>query len=260
MNKINWHKYVDHIFCLEYLPDNRFNTISKTLFDIGINIYDTMFFSFLFDYNHCLFNDQINNIINNSFNKYNNVKSNRTLRLNNNQHGYSFYVGLMEYKALKISQYFNYERIIIFEDDIIFLKDIDYIINALDFLNTEEFDICLCQTTFEQSFHGIKSYLVQYAKCIDLDNNMFLRTNNILGVYGGSFIILTKRGINKLINYYESNDIIICLDMLDAIREDIKLDTLFALKPLCLQQHMLKWNDKTLKDKNVNINNINEYI
>ena len=36
MNNIDWKKYVDHIFCMNYLPDNRLEKISKTLTDIGI--------------------------------------------------------------------------------------------------------------------------------------------------------------------------------------------------------------------------------
>ena len=47
-NKIEWNKYVDHIFCLQYLQNNRLKEISKTLINIGIDIYDSRYFSFVY--------------------------------------------------------------------------------------------------------------------------------------------------------------------------------------------------------------------
>ena len=40
-NKIEWNKYVDHIFCLQYLSNNRLNEISNTLKSINVNIITT---------------------------------------------------------------------------------------------------------------------------------------------------------------------------------------------------------------------------
>ena len=34
MNKINWYNYVDHIFCINYLPNNRYDSFSKKLSEI----------------------------------------------------------------------------------------------------------------------------------------------------------------------------------------------------------------------------------
>lgn len=258
-NKIEWNKYVDHIFCLQYLQNNRLKEISKTLINIGIDIYDSRYFSFVYDFEHCIFKDQYQKMKEESFNFFNKNVYFKGSYLNIDKHNYIFYLGLNTYRALKIAQYFNYERIIIFEDDIIFLKDINYIIKAMDFIKTQDFDICMCQTTFMDAYHGIKSYLADDG-CEDLGNDMFLRIRDPLGLYGGGFIILTKKGINEIINYYEQNNLMVCLDALDTLRDKIKnLDTIFALKPLCIQQNMIEWPKQQLNNENININ-INEYI
>lgn len=257
---INWEDYVDHIFCISYLPNNRLNYISNELTKLGININNPKFFSFVYDYEHVILNDGYRILEGLSFRSFNkNVVwpfGGTCLYLD--KHDYIFYLGLMTYRILKIAQYFKYKRIIIFEDDLVFLNDLEYIKNALDFIKSEQFDLCMCQTTFVQSFGGDKNKLNNVKYTNSFDNDMFLRTNKTIGVYGGGFDILTDKGINKIIKFFEENDIITCLDSLDTHRPLIQLDTIFALKPLCIQQHMLKWNEEELNENNVNIN-IEEY-
>ena len=45
MNKIDFSKYVDHIFCVHYLPNNRLENISKQFDYIGIDIHNNNLFS-----------------------------------------------------------------------------------------------------------------------------------------------------------------------------------------------------------------------
>ena len=258
MNKIDWKQYVDYIFCLHYLPNNRLNEITKTLTNIGINVNDSKFFSFAYDYEHCIFKNQ--------YEEMNNMSSD-FIRLNsswgdivfddNNNLGHGFYIGLITYRILKIAQYFNYDRIIIFEDDIKFIKDTDYIVKAMNFIKEQNFDMCMCQTWFIDAYHGIKSYLIN-AGCKDFGNDMFLKVDKPMGIYGGGFIILTNKGINKIINYFESNNLTAALDDFDGLRDKMNLSTLFALKPLCVQGMMFNWSDEEIYEYNANMN-INEY-
>lgn len=258
MEVIDWTNYVDHIFCITYLPNGKLNKISNTLSNIGININDSKFFSFLYDYEHCIFKDQYQIMKSMSFDTFNKKRYFENSFLDNDKQDYVFYVGMNTYRILKISQYFNYDRIIIFEDDIIFLKDINYIINALDFVNKQnDFDLCLCQTTYVDAYHGIKKYLQVCAN--DLGNDFFMKTSEPIGVYGGSFVILSKEGIDKIINYYEHYNMAVCIDSLDSLRDKIELRTLFALKPLCIQECMLNWTNEQIEYNNKNMI-IAEYI
>lgn len=71
---------------------------------------------------------------------------------------------------------------------------------------------------------------------------------------GGGFIILTNNGINKIIKYCEHNNVIFNLDIYDSIRDLAKLDTIFALKPLCIQQNMIEeWPNERCMNENINM-------
>jgi GR25 family glycosyltransferase involved in LPS biosynthesis len=191
-----------------------------------------------------------------SFKFFNENKYYEGSHLDINQHNYIFYLGFNTYRALKIAQYFNYDRIIIFEDDIKFLKDINYIIDAMNFVKTQDFDICMYQTTFMEEYHGIKSYLLDYVE--DLGNDMLIKFNRPIGTYGGGFIILTRKGINKIVNYFEDNNLIVALDVLDTLIDKMKLEVLYALKPLCVQNIHFDVSKEELYERNANIN-IEEY-
>ena len=255
---IDWKQYTDYIFCLHYLNNDRLNEITKTLTDINIDVNDSSFFSFIYDIDHCIFKDQMQSMKEEAFNLFNEKAKYYKLPINNPKFDYVFYIALNIYKTLKIAQYFKYDRIIIFEDDIKFLKDTNYIINAMNFVKEQDFDICICQTTFVCAFHGIKSYLLEN-DCEDLGNDMFLRTKEPLGLFGAGFTIFTNKGINKLLNYIESTNLLVAIDTYDGIRDIVDLDTLFALKPLCIQKCIItEWDDERRKEENINMN-IEEY-
>lgn len=253
-NIIDWKKYANHIFCMTYLPSNRLESIKKVFSNIGIDMNDTSFFSFIYDYEHCIFSEQHNEMKNMTFDFFNNHTMWEGNRLNYDQQAYIYYVALTTYRTLKIAQYFNYDRIIIFEDDIRFLKDIDYIIKNLELINTLDFDMCMLQTTFCDCWHGIKNDIINNVTYVKEVSENILRTADPLGVYGGGFIILTNHGINKIIKYCEHNNVIFNLDAYDSIRNLIKLDTIFALKPLCIQQNMIEeWPNERCMNENINM-------
>ena len=206
-NLIDWKEYIDYIYCMNYMPDNRINNISSTLQNIGIDIYDNRFFSFIYDCEHKMFLDEYDLMRKKSFKFYDEHKFYESENLYCNENfDYVFDVALTTYKVLKTAQYFNYKRIIIFEDDVVFLKDLKYIKNAMDFVKTQDFDICLCQTTFVDAWYGNKEYLVNFG-CEEFGNDMFLKTNRPSGVFGGAFIILTNEGINKIIKNKINNSV-----------------------------------------------------
>ena len=112
----------------------------------------------------------------------------------------------------------------------------------------------LLQTTFLECWHGIKNEILDNDNCVKEVGENILRTIDNLGVYGGGFIILTNHGINKIIKYCEHNNVVLNLDIFDSIRHLVKLDTLFALKPLCIQQNMIdEWSNKRCMDENANM-------
>lgn len=258
MNIIDWTKYVDHIFCMTYLPSNRLNEISKTLMNVNIDINNPKFFSFIYDYEHKIFLNEYDNMRQKSYEFININLEYDGMKL---KKPYIFDVALSIYRTLKIAQYFNYNRIILFEDDIIFLKDLNYIIKAMDFLKTQNFDMCICQSIFCDTWRGIKSYLKNEEGCEDLGNDMFMKTNDPLGIYDAGFNILTKDGINKIVKLFEDHNIVSSLDVLIALKKGIinNFNICFALKPLCIQKCMLDLDINFLQTLNANIN-IKEYI
>lgn len=257
-SKIDWKKYADYIFCLNYLPNNRKESISQKLTNLGIDINDNEFFSFSYDIDHNIFKDHYNDMMEKSFNIFNQNAYYTKSYLDKDKHDYIFYLGSNIYHTLKIAQHLNYKRIILFEDDLLFLKDHNYIIKAMDFIKTQDFDICMCQTNFMDAWAGIKSEILINDSGEDLGNDMFMKVNVPLGLYGGGFIILTKSGIDKIVKYFEENNMIVCLDVLDALRDKMNLETIFALKPLCIQEHMLEWPLERQHSQNINMN-VNEY-
>ena len=252
---IDWKKYADYIFCINYLPDNRLKDISKTLIDIGIDINDSTYFSFMYDIEHKMFLDEYYVMWQKSYSFLNNVGHFMPIDTNNYRF---FYLAIITYKILKIAQYFKYERIIIFEDDLIFLKDLEYIKNTLDFVNTQNFDMCSLQTTFLDCWHGLYEYISKLDYVTNLNNYTLFKTNSNLGVYSGGFLILTKNGINNIIDFFETNNIIIWLDALEGRRHMFNCKYMFILKPLCIQKWMLEIPIDNLMEFNANIN-LDEY-
>ena len=253
-NIIDWKKYANHIFCISYLQNNRLDSIKKVFSNIGIDTNDNSLFSFIYDYEHCIFSEHHNEMKKLSFDFFNNHIMWEGNCLNYDKHEYLYYLALTTYRVLKIAQYFKYDRIIIFEDDIRFLKDIDYIKNNLELINTLDFDVCMLQTTFLECWHGIKNDILDGDPGVKEAGENILRTIDNLGVYGGGFIILTNHGINKIIKYCEDNNVVLNLDIFDSIRHLVKLDTIFALKPLCIQQNMIEeWSNERCMNENANM-------
>ena len=260
---IDFHKYTDYIYCLNYLPNGRTSVISKKFNDIGINTNDSSFFYFNNDIEHIIGKNEFESFANNSIVKY---WLNLQTELDNNfeeAFRYAFIVGYNTYRVLKIAQYMGYERIMIFEDDIIFHKDHEFIKSNLDIINSTNFDYCLCNTLFTDkiygnklfsSYGGNKNELLKYSCTAESDNVFRINDNTGLRVSGGAWIILTKTGINKIINLFEENNFVICLDSLPYKNEIFNFDVLFTPEPLGLQEMHLQNKIHSIWSWNENVN------
>ena len=256
--KINWFNYVDHIFCINYLPNNRYNSFINKLknVDIDINEIPISKLTFLYDNNINLFNVKFND--NNDI--LNKISENINKLIKNDliyKYEYfkpTFKLSLNIYKMLKIAEYFDYDRILYLEDDIAFINNKNYLINALNSLNELSFDILLGQGAYQ--FNEINIF--NNKDILSFENEYFLKFNNkAVTTYGASLCILTKQGIRKLIKLYESLDYPIGLDMIFNINDFI-FDIITVKKPLAIQDYYFNVSNDNLKKINPFIN-IEEY-
>lgn len=254
----NWKTYLDHIFCMTYLPKNKYDKINTRLLNTGIDTKDADFFSWYFDIDDYSINDSIQ-LLKQNFINYFNDNCDTDFRYDNDNYKNKYTkLGINTYHILKIAQYFNYDRIGIVEDDAVFIKDNDYIKSIMETLSSQSFDMCQLQTTFDDCEAGNVEYLLTNNNA-EIVNANILRQIYPAGVYGGAFIILTKSGINKVIDLFETNKFVCPLDALELIKHKTNLDCLFLLKPLCIQTDFYKFTDEWLHTKNINMNSIYDY-
>lgn len=256
--KINWFNYVDHIFCINYLPNNRYNSFINKLknVDIDINEIPISKLTFLYDNDINLFNFKFNDD-NNIFNKISKNINNlikEDLYYTYEYFNTTFKLSLNIYKMLKIAEYFDYDRILYLEDDIAFINNKNYLIDALNSLNELNFDILLGQGAYQFN----ETNILNNKDILSFENEYFLKFNNkVITAYGASLCILTKQGIKKLIKLYEFLDYPICLDMIFNIN-DFPFDLITVKKPLAIQDYYFNVNNSNLKKINSFIN-IEEY-
>ena len=254
-NNFNLYNYVDHIFVINYINNNRYESLCNELLNVNIDVHKLPIskFTFINDYENTLLYNYINlnDIINNvheqiqPISKYYFIVDKKYVK-----------VGFNTYKILKIAEYMNYERILILEDDIKFLKDLKYLDDALSDLNNSynsSFDMMLgqgdyrfnddIQNTFDIS---VNKYYIKMTQYTDISS------------YGGVFIILSKEGIKKIINVMESYKLPIVLDTIQLIKDN-NLDILSVKKPLAIQDGYFYDNNEDLNKLINPYMNINEY-
>ena len=178
---INWHKYFDHIYCISNIGTNRYNTIKNELNRIGIldsgifswKITTNAFLSKItYDLNYLSLKYNDNNIIKNK--SIDLVKANLDI--------------FCESKLLR------YNKILVIEDDVCFLKDINEIEKILNNL-PNNYDICHFDWIFLRYF-------------IDLDIKKFSITTKINNDYSyslGSYLTSCNAYSNKFINIVLDN-------------------------------------------------------
>lgn len=210
MFKLNWNRF-DHIFCIHFLPfKERMDRLKNEL--RRVDLLDNDRFSFEFtvpsEYDKVIFN----------YTK--NVGRNNLLTVN------QLNLVLGTYKILMQSKIMDYERILIIEDDIAFLKNKKEIQNIIDKL-PDEYDICLFDKFKDKSIT-----IDEYQSYIDDKiNDCYSRYKRLksCGCYS-----LTKKCIEKFIKMYET--FLMITDEYTSIAElKTPLNKIFSVKNLACQ-------------------------
>ena len=253
---IDFNKYVDYIYCLNYLPNGRTESLENKLLNVGIDPSNNKFIYFFNDVEHIICSNEEQQLIyrTKSFFAYNLFTK---IQIFDQETKYEIIVGYNTYKVLKMAQYMGYERIMIFEDDIVFHKDHNFIIENLEIINNLDFDYCMLQTIFLNCWFGDKKCLLENGCSIESDNIFRINKYTDLGLYGGGAIILTKHGINKIIDFFETNNITVCIDALANKNSYNNFDIIFTPEPLIIQDKFFtsELNKIPMLNKNLNIDN-----
>ena len=130
---INFKDYgVEHIYCINYIKNNRKKQLEQEFDYIGINYLDNSLFSWEFDYD--------DNVLNLKEKYELEKKKNELCFQKFDYYTYelkfeTFKLSLRNYSIMKKSLDLGYKKIMIFEDDIVFLKNINKIKTILDNLD-----------------------------------------------------------------------------------------------------------------------------
>jgi len=187
---INWNHYFDHIYCINYIPYyDRRDVLENEFKRIGINV-NADYFSW-HETTDSPFYDQL--LDSSSFKKEeNNIwwkwKENKSI----------IRCGLSHYAVLKNAQIRNYKHILIFEDDIVFMKNIETIEKCLDNM-PNDYDIILFDKFVCLGISHYKDLITNYSK------NEYYAKYGIFNEYLCScgFYALSDKYINHLISCQE---------------------------------------------------------
>lgn len=125
---IEWEKYFDHIYCVHYLGyREREDEMNAELKRVGL--LDSKIFSFKYTFS-TPFDDVL--LSSPNFNCH---------RTNNNLKKSSVNLAMGHYSAMCEALGLGYKRVLFIEDDIVFLKDLDKIVEILE--NMPYFNVCL---------------------------------------------------------------------------------------------------------------------
>lgn len=163
---INWNKYFDHIFCITYLENNRYKKICEELDRVGI--LKSGIFEFYYDCDY----------------KYKDIMHD-ALPADWVDRDQSKILTIYHYKLWKIIGKLNFNRVLILEDDVAFLKDLTKLQYYLDTANFG--DITLFDYT-----------------CASISND------SIESFFSTACYSLNKIGANVLAYNFEKNSFAVC--------------------------------------------------
>lgn len=208
---IDWKKYFDKIFCIHFMPfRERVAKLNSELSRVGILNSGIFEPRYTFPSVHCMA-------------LYNLLKQNNLTTV---PHNAAFNLMVTTYNIIKESMFMGYERILILEDDVAFLKNIDEIKDILDNIPSD-FGICLFDKfkPYDMTDEEYKNQLK------DNVNQYYFRFNRLFstGCYS-----LSKSAILRLVNMYETDcentDVYIC--KFDKTGPN---DKIASIKNLCCQ-------------------------
>ncbi len=181
MNKIDWTKYFDAIWCVNYKPHKvRYELIKKEFERIGI-----------LDHPNFKFHETFPSIYDKYF--YNKLLADRLINPAFILSEKNINAAMGHYACIKKSLLDNYEHILIIEDDIRFLKDLDMIKNILDNIPSD-YDIIL----YDYFMHCSEKEFENYKKT--QTNQYYYHYNNLSSV--GCYA-LSKKALQLFEKLYE---------------------------------------------------------
>lgn len=185
MSIIDWKKYFDQIFCVQFLPHRkvRGERICNELERVGI--LNSGIFQWKYSFSSPFYSVLKNNIPI----RHQNVRDKQT----------QFDISLTHYEIYKFAYEFEYSRILILEDDVVFLKDLNEIKTILD--NSPNTDIVLYDKFAYNKYHFLA--LVNSPQMRINDNFMSFSGYCFLG--SAACYSLNQKAISVFIQQEETN-------------------------------------------------------
>lgn len=249
--KINWSKYVDHIYCIQYiLNKDRIEDLNNELYRVDIlqsGIYDVIeqFPSPLYNILFKSFQNKSQDIIQ--------INDKLTANLGDYADGrlIEYFNSLLgHYSAIKKAYLNNLDYVLVLEDDCRFLKDKQKIIDILD----QTIPI-FKQFTTPAIYGGSISYndgqTTNGDDCNqEYENSYHIFINNEAYLAGTAFNIYNRQAMKIFIDFIESLNYAI-VDQYHIIYKDTPMTYLILTKHLCIQQDWLYLMYNAYQDYNI---------
>lgn len=251
--KIDWKKYVDQIYCVQYIFNKeRTEDLNNELYRVDIiqsGIYDV-----IEQFPSPLYNVLLKSINNrsgeltqaNNFTAYlGNYADERTVEYFNSFLGH--------YSAVKKAYLNNLEYVLVLEDDCRFLKDKQQIIDILD-----ETIPLFKQIETPAIYGGSISYELNGTNCAQEYNSSYaIFTDGETYFAGTAFNIYNRKAMKLLIDFVENLNFTI-IDQYHIIYANTDIKYFIINKHLCIQQDWIYLMYNTWKDYNILKPNIEE--
>ena len=228
--KINWEKYVDKIYCIQYIFNKeRTEDLNNELYRVDIvqsKLYEVIE----------QFPSPLYNILFNHFNNYSNMVD--PIKYFNSFIGH--------YAAIKKAYLENLNYILVLEDDCRFLKDKQQIINILD-NSIDKFK----KIEGPAIYGGSISYEANGEDCIKEYDSLY-NIFNAGEVYlaGTAFNIYNRKAMKILIDFVENLNYAI-IDQYHVIYANTDTKFFIINKHICIQQDWLYLMYNTCRDYNM---------
>lgn len=217
---IDWHKYVDHIYIVDYVntPEEVNKYFNKELIRVGINRYDTDFVTTFENINSPLYQTLYNTFVN------------KTEVID---YDYAYDVTIAHYYCMKLAQAKNHQRILILENDGIYYDDLHVIEDILNQVkigfDNDEIDL----------FCGSLGMMYDNAAEIDYTNTKIYKyTNYDIFCGGAAFNIYNSKAYNVFIDYIENKNYSV-IDQYSIIYYKKDINIWYSHVMICVQ----KWWD-----------------
>lgn len=212
--KIDWKKYVDQIYIVDYIGTDPEVTkhFNEELERVGIDRTDTSFITTFMNINTPLY-EKLYSTFKGKFGGY----------------SYAFDCTIGHYYCMKLAQANNYNRILILENDCIFFDDINYIKGVLDQMNN------LYENNQVDLFCGNLGVINDNAKSVNYDDKTIKRYLYKTFSAGAAFNIYNQKAYSTVIKMIET-DVYAVIDMYIQIYSYTDIQICYSSIPICVQK------------------------